>query len=53
MELLRWIKNKGVFIKFRIGKRPFDPIVDDQQRTTAREDILKKRKERNEKSVLS
>jgi len=42
---LKWAKDKGIFIKVRVGKKMFDPST--QKRTTAREDVMRKRKEKN------
>jgi len=43
-EILKWVKDKGIFVKFRFGKKPFNPVLQD--RTKAVDDILKKQKER-------
>ncbi|MFA5316211.1 MAG: hypothetical protein WC369_02165 [Dehalococcoidales bacterium] len=44
MDLLKWARDKGVFVKVRIGEKAFNPFA--QKRTSAQDDILKKRKER-------
>lgn len=46
MDLLKFVKDRGIFIKMRIGKKPFDGVPI--KRTTAREDI-QKRKEKDVK----
>jgi hypothetical protein len=46
VDLLKFIKEKGVFVKCRIGGPMFNPA--NQKRTTAREDILRKQKERED-----
>ena len=49
MDLFKMIKEKGIFLKFRIGKKMFDPA--DQKRTTAYEDIKRKEKEEHGNKV--
>jgi hypothetical protein len=46
MDLLKFVKDKGVFVKVRLGGPIFNPA--NQKRTTAKEDILKKRKEKED-----
>ena len=46
MDLLKFVKDKGVFVKVRLGGPMFNPA--NQKRTTAREDILGKRKEKED-----
>jgi len=40
------ILEKGVFVKFRIGKKPFNPVLQDK--TSVWEDVQKKRKEKED-----
>ena len=39
------ILEKGVFVKFRFGKKPFNPIF--QKKSSAQNDILKKNKKKS------
>ena len=46
MEVEKWIKEKGIFIKIRIGKKPFNPALPEKEKTTVWQDVSKKRKEK-------
>ena len=43
---LKEILEKGIFVKFRIGKKPFNPALPEKEKTTVWQDISKKRKEK-------
>lgn len=47
MDILKFVKDKGIFVKFRIGPKPFDP--SSVKRTTAYEDIKRKEKKDEDK----
>ena len=48
MGLKEKILEKGVFVKFRIGKKPFNPAFPEKERTTVWQDVSKKRKEKED-----
>jgi len=46
MDLLKFVRDRGIFVKVRIGGPVFNPA--NQKRTTAKDDILCKIKERGD-----